>query len=465
MKVRTRFAPSPTGALHLGGARTAIFNWLFARSNNGDFVLRIEDTDKIRSTNESLNEILDSLKWLGLDWDENPIKQSERLEIYQNYANQLLENGKAYKCYVTPDELDRKRKEAQSKGVFFQYKREWANINAGPDKPYAIRLLTPDNGTIEVNDLVRGKINFDAKEIDDFVILRMDGYATYNFAVAIDDALLELTHIIRGDDHLTNTPKQTLIYKALDLKIPQFAHVSMILGEDKAKLSKRHGATSIVAYKDMGYLPEAMVNYLARLGWSYGDEEIFSKNELIEKFSLDNVGKSPAVFNPEKLLWLNTHYIKEKPASEIAELLIPLYTKNGIKVVNNEKLILIIDQLKERSKTLNDFIDQSKYFFANDIEFDEKAKNKFIIEENAGLFECILEKLSDVNLFNHENIKEAFDMIMDETQLKLGKIAQPTRVALTGGTVSPSIFEVMEILGKETVLERIKNALNIINSQ
>ena len=329
MSVKTRFAPSPTGSLHLGGARTAIFNWLFARHHGGEFVLRIEDTDQARSTEDSLNEIYDSMKWLGLDWDGTPIKQSERLELYKEYANKMLDSGKAYKCYVTPEELAEKRKEAQEKGEFFQYKREWANENAGPDKPYSIRILTPDTGEIEVHDILRGKISFNAKEIDDFVILRMDGFSTYNFAVVIDDALMELTHIIRGDDHLINTPKQRLIYDALGLNIPKFAHVSMIHGADKTKLSKRHGATSVEAYRNDGYLPEAMINYLTRLGWSHGDEEIFSKEELIEKFTLDNVGKSPAVFNPEKLQWLNAHYIKEKPAKEIAQLILPLMNKNG----------------------------------------------------------------------------------------------------------------------------------------
>jgi len=381
MSVKTRFAPSPTGSLHLGGARTAIFNWLFARHHGGEFVLRIEDTDQARSTEDSINEIYDSMKWLGLDWDGTPIKQSERLELYKEYANKMLDSGKAYKCYVTPDELAEKRKEAQEKGEYFQYKREWANENAGPGKPYSIRILTPDTGEIEVHDILRGKISFNAKEIDDFVILRMDGFSTYNFAVVIDDALMELTHIIRGDDHLINTPKQKLIYDALGLNIPKFAHVSMIHGADKTKLSKRHGATSVEAYRDDGYLPEAMINYLTRLGWSYGDEEIFSKEELIEKFTLDNVGKSPAVFNPEKLQWLNAHYIKEKPAKEIARLILPRMNKNGFNAEYDNKLLMIIEQLRERSKTLNDFVSQSSYFYNEVTEYEEKAKNKFLTED------------------------------------------------------------------------------------
>ncbi len=462
MSVKTRFAPSPTGSLHLGGARTAIFNWLFARHHGGEFVLRIEDTDQARSTEDSLNEIYDSMKWLGLDWDGTPIKQSERLELYKEYANKMLDSGKAYKCYVTPDELAEKRKEAQEKGEFFQYKREWANENAGPDKPYSIRILTPDTGEIEVHDILRGKISFNAKEIDDFVILRMDGFSTYNFAVVIDDALMELTHIIRGDDHLINTPKQRLIYDALGLNIPKFAHVSMIHGADKTKLSKRHGATSVEAYRDDGYLPEAMINYLTRLGWSYGDEEIFSKEELIEKFTLDNVGKSPAVFNPEKLQWLNAHYIKEKPAKEIAQLILPLMNKNGFNAEYDNKLLMIIEQLRERSKTLNDFVSQSSYFYNEVTEYEEKAKNKFLTEDTKPILKALMEKLGSVENFTYDNIQKALEEVVVELDLKFGKIAQPMRVALTGGTVSPGIGEVIEILGKEKVISRIQKAIDFI---
>jgi len=462
MSVKTRFAPSPTGSLHLGGARTAIFNWLFARHHGGEFVLRIEDTDQARSTEDSLNEIYDSMKWLGLDWDGTPIKQSERLGIYKEYANKMLDSGKAYKCYVTPDELAEKRKEAQEKGEFFQYKREWANENAGPDKPYSIRILTPDTGEIEVHDILRGKISFNAKEIDDFVILRMDGFSTYNFAVVIDDALMELTHIIRGDDHLINTPKQRLIYDALGLNIPKFAHVSMIHGADKTKLSKRHGATSVEAYRNDGYLPEAMINYLTRLGWSHGDEEIFSKEELIEKFTLDNVGKSPAVFNPEKLQWLNAHYIKEKPAKEIAQLILPLMNKNGFNAEYDNKLLMIIEQLRERSKTLNDFVSQSSYFYNEVTEYEEKAKNKFLTEDTKPILKALMEKLGSVENFTYDNIQKALEEVVVELDLKFGKIAQPMRVALTGGTVSPGIGEVIEILGKEKVISRIQKAIDFI---
>lgn len=462
MTVRTRFAPSPTGSLHVGGARTAIFNWLFARHAGGQFVLRIEDTDRTRSTEESISEITDAMQWLGLDWDEGPFRQSDRLEIYQKMANQLLESGHAYKCYVTPEELEEKRKEAQSKGDVLRYKREWAKLNEGPDTPYVIRLQTPDEGTIEVQDKLRGTVTFDATEVDDFVILKRDGFPTYNFAVVVDDATMNITHVIRGDDHLINTPRQVLIYNALDYEIPELAHVSMILGSDNKRLSKRHGATSVVAYKDRGYLPEAIINFLSRLGWSFGDQEIFTKTELIEKFTLDHVGKSAAVFNEEKLEWLNSWYIKNDPPEKIAELVLPLLKEKGLEVEIDNKLIKIIVELSQRAKTLLDIADSIDYFYAENIEFQEKAKTKFLKPAIKPVLEDIKNKLSSLSSFNMDEMHKVFDEVMEESELKLGKIAQPVRVALTGGTVSPGIFEVMDILGKEEVLKRLNAAIAII---
>lgn len=465
MTVRTRFAPSPTGSLHIGGARTAIFNWLFARHAGGEFILRIEDTDRTRSTEESIQEITQAMEWLGLDWDEGPFRQSDRLDIYQKLANELLESGKAYKCYVTPEELGEKRKEAQNTGEVLRYKREWAKVNEGVDNPYAIRLQTPDEGTIEVQDLLRGTVTFDAKEVDDFVILKRDGFPTYNFAVVVDDATMKITHVIRGDDHLINTPRQVLIYNALSYEIPKIAHVSMILGSDNKRLSKRHGATSVVAYKDRGYLPEAIINFLSRLGWSYGDQEIFSKTELIEKFTLDNVGKSAAVFNEEKLDWLNGWYIRNKPPQEIAQLVIPILKEKGLELELDEKLIKIIKELSQRAKTLLDITNTINYFYTEEIEYEEKAKNKFLKAENKPVLQDLVDKLSNLSNFNMDETHKVFDRVMEERELKLGKIAQPVRVALTGGTVSPGIFEVMDILGKETVLERLRKAIAYITEK
>ncbi len=463
MTVRTRFAPSPTGSLHIGGARTAIFNWLFARHAGGEFILRIEDTDRERSTKESISEITDAMQWLGLDWDEGPYRQSERLDIYQKLASDLLESGHAYKCYVTPEELEEKRKEAQARGDVLRYKREWAKFNEGPDVPYVIRLQTPDEGTIEVQDQLRGTVTFEATEIDDFIILKRDGFPTYNFAVVVDDATMGITHVIRGDDHLINTPRQVLIYNALNFDVPELAHVSMILGSDNKRLSKRHGATSVVAYKDKGYLPEAIINFLSRLGWSYGDQEIFSKEELVEKFTLDNVGKSAAVFNEEKLKWLNSWYIKNDPPEKIATLVIPLLKEKGLQVELDEKLIKITKELSQRAKTLLDIADSIDYFYTDHVEFEEKAKNKFLKPEIKPVLQDITDRLSNLSDFNMDEMHKVFDSVIEERELKLGKIAQPVRVALTGGTVSPGIFEVMDILGKDEVLKRLNNAVSVIS--
>ena len=473
MNIRTRFAPSPTGSLHIGGARTAIFNWLFARHYKGKFILRIEDTDRSRSTEESISEILDSMKWLGLDWDEGPFRQSDRLSIYQSHAKKLLDAGKAYRCYCTPEELEARRKEAQSQGRAYRYEGKCrssfdgltTSLRSRPENvPFAIRLTTPEVGSIEVEDLVRGNITFDAKEIDDFIIQKTDGFPTYNFAVVIDDVTMNITHVIRGDDHLANTPKQILIYEALGFEVPKIAHVSMILGSDKAKLSKRHGATSVVTYREMGYLPEALVNYLTRLGWSHGDQEVFSKDELVEKFTLETVGKSPAAFNPEKLVWLNGWYIRNKSPEEIAKLVIPFLEKKGFKISPDVKLTKILESLRERAKTLADFAESADYFFVDDIKIEEAARKKFLSPEMKTIFEILIDKLTTLSDFTVAGLQNIFDEIIEKRGLKLVQIAQPVRVALTGGTVSPGIFEVMEILGKDRVIERLKRAISQISN-
>ena len=464
MTVRTRFAPSPTGSLHIGGARTAIFNWLFARHYGGTFVLRIEDTDRERSTEESIGEIIAGMTWLGLDWDEGPFRQSDRLGVYKSLAERLMESGDAYRCYVSAEELEAKRKEAQERGEVFRYRREWADKNAAPGKPYAVRLRTPDEGTIEVTDLLRGVVSFDAADIDDFVILKTDGFPTYNFAVVADDSEMNITHVIRGDDHLTNTPRQALIYKALSLDMPKMAHVSMILGPDGKRLSKRHGDTSVIAYKDEGYLPDALVNYLTRLGWSFGDQEIFTREELVEKFTLDNVGKSAAVFNIEKLDWLNGWYIRNRPAGEIAALVLPMLKERGINAELGTKLEMIVKELGQRAKTLLDIVNSIGYFYAEEITFDEKAATKFLTPETGEVLKDLSERIASGE-FTSDGLHADFEKIMEERGIKMGAIAQPVRVALTGGTVSPGIFEVMEILGKEEVLKRLGKAVDHISEK
>ncbi|MEP6891285.1 MAG: glutamate--tRNA ligase, partial [Nitrospirota bacterium] len=355
-QVRVRFAPSPTGFLHIGGVRTALFNWLFARQQNGVFVLRIEDTDQGRSTDESIQAIIDGMKWVGLDWDEGPYRQTERMDLYRSHAMQLLERGHAYWCACTAEELDARRKEAEAKGLSQKYDGRCRNrALTNQAGKAALRFKAPLEGETVVDDLIKGKIVFGNAVQDDLIILRSNGYPTYNFSVVVDDALMNITHVVRGDDHLTNTPRQVPIFQALGFPVPQFGHLPMILGSDKARLSKRHGATSIMAYKDMGYLPDAMVNYLVRLGWSHGDQELFTCQELIEKFSWKNVQTSAAVFNPEKLLWVNAGYIKMSPPAQVAQALLPLLKAAGltgdVPAISDSWLAQLVVLVKERAKT------------------------------------------------------------------------------------------------------------------
>ncbi len=461
MTVRTRFAPSPTGYLHIGGARTALFNWLFARRHNGKFILRIEDTDVARSTKESIQAILDGMNWLGLTWDEGPFFQSEMFDTYRKFAHELLDKGLCYRCYCTPEELVARREAALKEGRPPMYDGRCASVKETLDKPFALRFRVPPGATV-VEDMIKGNITFDNSAIEDLVILRSDGTPTYNFCVVVDDATMDITHVIRGDDHINNTPKQILLYRALGHSLPVFAHLPMILGSDKTRLSKRHGATSVMAYKEMGLLPHALVNYLARLGWSHGDQEIFSLQELVDKFSFEAVGKSSGVFNPEKLTWLNHHYIMETPAEELSELLLPFLKEHGIEAKGDERLAKIILTLRERSKTLKEMADSALFYFNERVEFDPKATQKFLLPENIGLFELLVERLSALSEFTHDALEAAFNSILEESGLKLGKLAQPVRVALTGGTVSPGIFEMMEAMGKDLALIRLKYALEFM---
>ena len=461
--IRTRFAPSPTGYLHVGGARTALFNWLFARHFNGKFILRIEDTDRIRSTEESIRAIYDGMEWLGLDWDEGPYLQTERFHIYKEYVEELLEQEKAYYCCCTPDELEQKRKLALAEGRKPKYDGKCRELNVRKsDKPCVVRFKTPEEGFTTVDDHIKGEVKFENSELDDLIVQRSDGSPTYNFTVVVDDITMRITHIIRGDDHLNNTPKQILLYRALNSSIPRFAHVPLILGTDKTRLSKRHGATSVMAYKDLGYLPQAVMNYLVRLGWSSGDQEVFSKDELIEKFSLDNVGKSAGIFNPEKLLWLNSHYIKEEYIGNLTNLLIPFLQRKGYEVENNELLQKIVFILKERSKTLVEMADSSEFFFKEKIDYDRKAAEKFLKPEIIEIFKVFIKNLGQLETFTQEAIEKIFRDLSSEKSMKLGKIAQPVRVALTGSTASPGLFEVIEILGREKVLLRLEKAIEFI---
>jgi glutamyl-tRNA synthetase len=463
MTVRTRFAPSPTGYLHIGGARTALFNRLFAKHNKGNFVLRIEDTDVARSTPESINAILDGMKWLNLDWDEGPFFQSKRFAIYREHTQRLLGKGLAYRCWCTPDELAERRKKALAEGRPPGYDRRCRDRPDTPEGPFAVRFKVPP-GVTTFDDLVKGSITFDHTEIEDFVILRSDGTPTYNLCVVVDDSTMEISHVIRGDDHIANTPKQILLARTLGYPVPAFAHLPMILGSDRTRLSKRHGATSVMAYRDMGYLSHALVNYLARPGWSYGDQEIFTPDELVEKFSLEAVGKSSGIFNPEKLLWLNHHYIKESAPEGLIEPLLPILESMGIKAEGDPRLPAIIKTLQERARTLEEMAKAGLFYFKVEIEYDKKAAEKFLTSDKVEVLETLVEKLSGLEPFTEQNVEEAFNAILDEKGLKLGPVAQPVRVALTGGTVSPGIFETVSALGNAKTVERLKKAISYIKT-
>jgi glutamyl-tRNA synthetase len=470
-KVRVRFAPSPTGYLHIGGVRTALFNYLFARKEGGGFLLRIEDTDVERSTEESVRAIFDGMEWLGLDHDEEPVRQSGRSEIYQEHIERLLKDGKAYPCYCSKEELEERRKEAMKQGRDPKYDGRCRDgADPVPGREPAIRFKSPHTGTTEMVDLIRGPINFDNAQLDDLIIRRSFGTPTYNLCVVLDDALMGMTHVIRGDDHINNTPKQILLYQALGFDVPRYAHLPMILGPDKTRLSKRHGATSVMAYKEMGYLPEALLNYLARLGWGHGDDEIFSRDELIEKFSLDGVSKSAAVFNPEKLDWLNHHYIKTGDPKRLAGILNEVLVQKGTisEPYPEEKMVYLEEIVKcqqEKRKTMVEMAEMSTYFFETEITIDEKAGKKFLKPASLPLLEKLKAKFDALQEYTVNSVQKIFEEVMEEEEMKLGKIAQPLRVALTGGTVSPGIFELVSVLGKERVLKRMKKAIEYIRNR
>ena len=462
--IRTRFAPSPSGYLHIGGARTALFNYLLARNLGGVLVLRIEDTDRERSTEESIAAILDSLHWLGLEWDEGPFYQSERADVYAPYVDKLLASGHAYRCTCTPAQVEEMRAKAQAAGRRPGYDgtcRDRSGID--PQQPHVVRFRTPDSGETGVDDLIRGPVLFDNTEIDDLIIRRSDGTPTYNFVVVVDDVEMGITHVVRGEDHLSNTPKQIMMYRALGLPVPAFAHVPLILGPDGSRLSKRHGATSVTAYRDMGYLPDAVNNYLARLGWSHGDQEIFSRAELIEHFSLDHVGSSAGVFNPEKLEWVNFQHLKSLPTTTLAAAVKPVIEARGWQIPGDDAwLAAMVATLQERAKTLVELVDAAYYYLQDDLAVDEAAVDKHLRTASSDVLSDLRTALADLATWDHDSIHGAFDGVLAKHQLKLGKLAQPVRVALTGGTVSPGIFELAAVLGRDRVLRRLDQAIELV---
>jgi len=429
--------------------------------------LRIEDTDRSRSTDEYIDAIIEGMKWLGLDWNEGPFRQTDRFDVYRSYVARLVEEGKAYHCYCSPEELEARRQEALAQGKSPKYDGRCRGLKEPvPGRTPAVRFRMPQEGHTVVDDMIRGKVEFENAQLDDLIILRSDGTPTYNLTVVVDDVDIEITHIIRGDDHLNNTPKQMQLYNAFGYPIPKFAHLPMILGSDKTRLSKRHGATSVMAYYEMGYLPYALINYLVRLGWSYGDLEVFTREELIKFFSFENVGKAAAVFNPEKLLWLNQQYIMASTPEELAGLVVPFLLKEDVisegQALDMSWLARAVKTLQERAKTLVELAKSLRYYIVEYVEYDEKAKNKFLNEKSMPLLKDLMPGLETLNGFTHHELEQVFRTIVERHGVKLGSLAQPVRVAMTGGTESPGIFDVLEVLGREKALRRLEKAIAAI---
>jgi glutamyl-tRNA synthetase len=462
--VRVRFAPSPTGYLHIGGVRTALFNWLFARREQGKFILRIEDTDQSRSTEEAIHAIVEGMRWVGLDWDEGPFRQTERIELYRRHALTLFERGLAYWCVCSAEELEARRKEAQAKGLQPGYDGRCRERGiTKPSGDAALRFKAPREGQTVIEDLIKGRVVFENSLLDDLIILRSNGYPTYNFSVVVDDALMGITHVVRGDDHLTNTPRQIPLFQALGFAIPRFGHLPMIMGADKTRLSKRHGATSVLAYREMGYLPDALVNYLVRLGWSHGDQEIFSLVELIDKFSFDHVQKSAAVFNPEKLLWMNAQYIKQGEPKRLAELLVPFLEQKGqgaaIRKLPSGWLEKLVLAFRERARTLVEMAEAAMSYLTDEVDIEPAAAEKFLTQGVAPSLEKLTGRIEASSEFAVPVLDQIFKQVLEEDGLKMGQLAQPVRVALTGRTASPGLFEVMELLGRERTLARLRKGI------
>jgi len=470
--VRVRFAPSPTGHLHVGGARTALFNWLFARHHGGAFLLRIEDTDRDRSTDDAIHQILDALTWLGLDWEqEGPegdgrhrgyFRQTSRLEIYRAHAERLLAEGRAYRCYCTPDELDARRVAAQARGETFRYDGRCRDLPPRPGSRAALRLRIPDTGTTVVPDLIHGAVSFDRATLDDWILVRSDGTPTYNFCVVVDDVTTKITHVIRGNDHLSNTPKQILCYEALGYAQPVFAHIPMILGPDRKRLSKRHGATSVLAFRDEGFLPEAMVNYFARLGWAHGDQEVFTRDELVRLFDLGQVGATPAIFDRTKLEWLNQVWMRrlaEDPEARkrlATQQLAPHVERLGVAAPREELLLATVLNLGERTKTLVEMAEQGRFYFEAPADYDSQAMGKLLTAATATRMDRLLRRLQGLEPWDATTLEVTFRQLASELGVKLVDLAQPVRLALTGRTASPPLFGVMAELGPEETLRRLR---------
>lgn len=459
--IRTRFAPSPTGYLHIGGARTALFSWAYARKHGGKFILRIEDTDRERSTEASTQAILDAMQWLALDYDEGPFYQMQRLARYREVAEQLIKEGKAYPCYASKEELDAMREGQRARGEKPRYDGRWRPENAKGKTPPAgvtpvIRFKNPLEGEVILDDMVKGTIVVQNGELDDLVIMRADGVPTYNFGVVVDDLDMNITHVIRGDDHVNNTPRQINIFRALGASLPKFAHVPMILGADGERLSKRHGAVSVMQYEEDGYLPEALLNYLARLGWSHGNDEIFSMTQFVEWFDLEHISRSAAQFNPEKLLWLNAQYLKTAGGERLGKLVTPYLVERGVEPGRGPALDQVTELLRERVNTLEELADASMYFYKPLHPTPELRQQHYSEASLAAVKTFVSELPTD---WTRENISAALKGAAEKNGLKLGKVAMPLRVMVTGETQTPSIDATLELIGRDEVARRIEAEL------
>ncbi|QRN03250.1 glutamate--tRNA ligase [Legionella sp. MW5194] len=466
MVVRTRFAPSPTGYLHVGGVRTALFSWLYARHHHGQFVLRIEDTDQERSTKESVQAILDGMAWLGLDYDEGPVYQTERYGRYRQIAAQLLNEGKAYRCVCSKERLESLREAqlaAKEKPRYDGHCRD-KQLPEG-DTPFVVRFKNPQVGGVSFSDQVYGDIHVDNRELDDLILVRSDGHPTYNFAVVIDDWDMAITHVIRGDDHINNTPRQINLFKALNAPIPVFAHLPMILGEDGKRLSKRHGAVSVLQFKELGFLPHALLNYLVRLGWSNGDQEIFSVDEMIASFDLKNVSRGVSSFNYDKLHWLNQHYQKSDSPQAVAKALQWHFEQKGVDWSKGPSLADVVAVQAERCKTLADMCEKSAFFYQDDIEYDPDAVKKHLRPVVLEPLRTLYQRLQQVDAWEANRVQECINDVSAEFDLNLGKIAQPLRVAVTGSSMSPAIDVTLILIGRARVLSRFQQALQIIEQR
>ncbi len=467
MTVRTRFAPSPTGFLHVGGARTALFSWLYAKQQGGQFVLRVEDTDRERSTDESVQAILDAMTWLGLSADEGPIFQTDRFDRYREVTEQLLAEGKAYRCYCSREELDAMREEQMANKQKPRYNGRCRELEQTlrENHPYVIRFRNPVDGSVVWEDAVYGRIEIANSELDDLIIARTDGTPTYNFCVVVDDLDMRITHVVRGDDHINNTPRQINIMNALGAELPVFAHLPMILGDDGKRLSKRHGAVSVMAYKEQGYLPQALLNYLVRLGWSHGDQEEFSLEQMIELFSLGSVNRGGSVFNTEKLDWLNGQYIKALPAEELTALFSEAMKDASVHTYGGPAVAGVAELFRDRSNTLVSMVQQSMFLYQPLAGYDEKAAKKNFKAAAVVPLQAVRDRLNAIKDWDAAAVHGAIEETVAALEVGFGKVALPLRIATTGGTASPALDATLAVLGQGTTLQRIDDAIAYIEAQ